>query len=71
MTAHLRLPFTEVHLSSTLLFDFGVYFVVVGGTVLILIALAHQSLRSRRQQPPDETVTRVWRSLMTKSGRPP
>ena len=71
MTAHLRLPFTEVHLSSTLLFDFGVYFVVVGGTVLILIALAHQSLRSRRQQPPDEAVTRVWRSLMTKSGRPP
>ena len=39
----------ELHLSSTLLFDFGVYLLVVGATILMLIALAHQSLRSERQ----------------------
>ena len=48
----------ELHLSSTLLFDFGVYLVVVGATTLMLIALAHQSLRSRRQQSETGT-TRV------------
>ncbi len=37
----------EIHLSSVLLFDLGVYLLVVGATVLILIALGHQSLRSR------------------------
>jgi multicomponent K+:H+ antiporter subunit A len=40
----------EVFLSSTLLFDLGVYLLVVGSTTLILVALAHQSLRSHRQQ---------------------
>jgi multicomponent K+:H+ antiporter subunit A len=40
----------KIHLSSVLLFDFGVYLLVVGATVLILVALAHQSLRSHRQQ---------------------
>ena len=29
----------------------GVFFVVVGTTMLILVALAHQSLRSRRTPP--------------------
>ncbi len=38
----------EVHLSSALLFDFGVYLVVVGATSLMLVALAHQSFRSPR-----------------------
>lgn len=37
-----------VHLSSVLLFDLGVYMVVVGATVLMLIAIAHQSLRRSR-----------------------
>jgi multicomponent K+:H+ antiporter subunit A len=32
-----------------LLFDIGVYVLVVGATVLMLIALAHQSLRSPRR----------------------
>ena len=32
-----------------LLFDLGVYMLVVGATVLMLIALAHQSLRSPRK----------------------
>jgi multicomponent K+:H+ antiporter subunit A len=48
----------EVFLSSTLLFDLGVYLLVLGSTTLILIALAHQSLRSHRQQAEAGT-TRV------------
>ena len=31
----------HVHLSSVLLFDLGVYMLVVGSTVLVLVALAH------------------------------
>ncbi|HLR78328.1 MAG TPA: MnhB domain-containing protein, partial [Burkholderiaceae bacterium] len=38
----------DVHLSSVLLFDLGVYMLVVGATTLMLIALAHQSLRVPR-----------------------
>ncbi|EWM45027.1 hypothetical protein D557_3016 [Bordetella holmesii 70147] len=32
-----------------LLFDLGVYMLVVGATVLVLVALAHQSLRAQRK----------------------
>jgi len=39
-------------------FDLGVYLLVVGATILILVALAHQSLRSHRQQVETST-TRV------------
>ena len=39
-----------VHLSSVLVFDLGVYMLVVGATMLMLIALAHQSLRSPRKR---------------------
>jgi multicomponent K+:H+ antiporter subunit A len=47
-TAHLTLPvFGEVHLPSAMLFDTGVFSVVVGSTLLILVALAHQSVRAR------------------------
>ena len=38
-----------LHLSSVLVFDFGVYMLVVGATMLMLMALAHQSLRSPRR----------------------
>lgn len=38
----------KMPLASALLFDLGVFALVVGATVLILIALAHQSLRSTR-----------------------
>ncbi|RZA07292.1 MAG: monovalent cation/H+ antiporter subunit A, partial [Proteobacteria bacterium] len=38
----------RVPLASALLFDLGVFLLVVGSTVLILIALAHQSIRSPR-----------------------
>ncbi|HZX00153.1 MAG TPA: hypothetical protein VFF10_08840, partial [Trueperaceae bacterium] len=38
----------EVPLSSATLFDLGVLVLVVGATVLMLIALAHQSIRAPR-----------------------
>ncbi len=38
-----------LHVSSVLVFDLGVYMLVVGATMLILISLAHQSLRSPRK----------------------
>ena len=38
-----------IPLSSVLLFDLGVYLLVIGATVLMLIALAHQSMRSPRK----------------------
>jgi multicomponent K+:H+ antiporter subunit A len=40
----------RVPLASALLFDLGVFVLVVGATVLILIAIAHQSIRNAR--PP-------------------
>uniref|UniRef100_UPI00333E3558 monovalent cation/H+ antiporter subunit A n=1 Tax=Castellaniella defragrans TaxID=75697 RepID=UPI00333E3558 len=54
----LVLPVVGVlHLSSVLLFDLGVYMLVVGATVLIIIALAHQSLRFYRKLPPENIPT--------------
>ncbi len=48
-TALLSLPLLgQLHLPSAFMFDLGVFLVVVGTTMLILVALAHQSLRSRR-----------------------
>jgi multicomponent K+:H+ antiporter subunit A len=48
-TAHLILPLVgEVHVPSAMLFDIGVFAVVVGTVVLILTALAHQSGRALR-----------------------
>jgi len=45
----------SLHLSTVLLFDLGVYMVIVGATVLMLIAIAHQSLRqSRKSLSADE-----------------
>ena len=52
-TAHLALPLLgEVHLPSAALFDVGVLAVVVGATLLILTALAHQSIRGHRLLAP-------------------
>ena len=49
MDTHLHLPLVgDLHLSTVLLFDVGVYMLVVGATVLVLVALAHQSARSQR-----------------------
>ncbi|MCB8889297.1 monovalent cation/H+ antiporter subunit A [Vreelandella malpeensis] len=48
-TAHYTLPVLgEIHLPSAFVFDLGVFGVVVGATLLILTALAHQSVRSHR-----------------------
>ncbi|MEB0112172.1 monovalent cation/H+ antiporter subunit A [Variovorax sp. RTB1] len=48
-TAHLHLPLLgEVHVPSALFFDIGVFALVLGATMLILTALAHQSVRSHR-----------------------
>jgi multicomponent K+:H+ antiporter subunit A len=48
-TAHLQLPLLgEIHLPSALFFDMGVFALVLGATMLILTALAHQSIRSHR-----------------------
>lgn len=41
----------KVHTSSALIFDIGVYMLVIGSTILMLIALAHQSLRFYRTLP--------------------
>jgi multicomponent K+:H+ antiporter subunit A len=38
-----------MHLSTVLLFDLGVFLLVVGAAVLILVALAHQSRRGHRR----------------------
>ena len=48
-TAHLHLPVLgEIHVPSALFFDIGVFSLVLGATMLILTALAHQSVRSHR-----------------------
>lgn len=45
-TAHVRVPVIgELELPSAFLFDLGVFSLVVGATGLLLIALAHQSVR--------------------------
>ena len=53
-TAHLALPLVgEVHVPSAILFDLGVFCTVVGATLSMLIAIAHQSLRAHRQEEAD------------------
>jgi multicomponent K+:H+ antiporter subunit A len=48
-TRYLELPLIgPVPFATALVFDLGVYLLVIGATVLILIAIAHQSLRSSR-----------------------
>ena len=55
LTSHfqyLELPLVgRVPLATALLFDLGVFLLVVGATALILIALAHQSIRTPRRRP--------------------
>ena len=48
-TLHVELPVLgEIHLPSAAAFDVGVFAAVVGATLLMLTALAHQSLRAAR-----------------------
>jgi multicomponent K+:H+ antiporter subunit A len=59
---YLELPVLgAVPVASALLFDLGVFLVVVGATALILVALAHQSIRTPRAgriAPVDSTLAR-------------
>jgi multicomponent K+:H+ antiporter subunit A len=49
-TAHLHLPLLgEMHLASALFYDIGVFTLVVGAVLLILVALGHQSVRGHRR----------------------
>jgi multicomponent K+:H+ antiporter subunit A len=49
-TFHFAVPVLgELHVPSATFFDLGVFGVVLSSTLLILIALAHQSIRSHRQ----------------------
>ena len=48
-TAHVVLPLLgEIHIASALFFDIGVFTLVVGSTLLILTAIAHQWVRGHR-----------------------
>jgi multicomponent K+:H+ antiporter subunit A len=59
-TAHVTLPLVgEVHLPSATFFDLGVFAVVVGATLLILTALAHQSIRAHRTAAPDSEASQA------------
>ena len=54
-TAHLHLPLLgDIHFASATFFDLGVFAVVVGSTLLVLTALAHQAVRGRRPAPHAE-----------------
>ncbi|MCB5202469.1 monovalent cation/H+ antiporter subunit A [Neorhizobium sp. T786] len=59
LTSHSRyldLPLIgKVPAASAMLFDLGVFLLVVGSTVLILVALAHQSVRINRIRAIDES----------------
>ncbi|NHC61114.1 monovalent cation/H+ antiporter subunit A [Paenalcaligenes suwonensis] len=57
---HITLPWVgDVHATSALLFDIGVYMLVVGSTILMLLALAHQSLRFYRKLPAPQNSLRT------------
>ncbi|MNI25168.1 Na(+)/H(+) antiporter subunit A [compost metagenome] len=56
-TWHFSLPLLgDIHLASALFFDVGVYGVVVGSTLLILTALAHQSVRGHKTAAQPKSV---------------
>jgi multicomponent K+:H+ antiporter subunit A len=54
--SYVQLPLLgEIPIASALLFDLGVFALVLGATILMLIAIAHQSVRSHRA-PVERTV---------------
>jgi len=56
-TWHLSLPVLgDIHIASALFFDVGVYAMVVGSTLLMLIALGHQSVRAHKPSNQPKTV---------------
>ena len=44
----------DVPAATAMLFDLGVFALVMGATVLMLIAIAHQSLRATRLREHDD-----------------
>ncbi|HET8698757.1 MAG TPA: hydrogen gas-evolving membrane-bound hydrogenase subunit E, partial [Gammaproteobacteria bacterium] len=63
LTLDLHVPLVgAVHLSTVLVFDFGVYMLVIGATVLMLVALAHQALRSPRKSTALSRAVRKMRA---------
>ena len=58
LTAHARyvdIPLVgEVPAATAMLFDLGVFALVMGATILMLIAIAHQSLRAARMRAADD-----------------
>ncbi|MFP2926587.1 monovalent cation/H+ antiporter subunit A [Pyxidicoccus sp. 3LG] len=53
-TWHVTLPVLgELHLASAIFFDLGVFSLVVGSTLFLLVALAHQSVRAHRRPEGD------------------
>jgi multicomponent K+:H+ antiporter subunit A len=66
-----RLPLVgDVHLSTVLLFDLGVFALVIGATLLMLVALAHQSLRSPRREVAPAVLDRDGDGLVTEAESP-
>ena len=62
LTAHARyvdIPLVgQVPAATALLFDIGVFATVVGAVVLMLVAIAHQSLRASRRREQEELAAR-------------
>ncbi len=57
-TAHLHLPLLgEIHIPTAMFLDIGVFALVVGSTLLILTAMAHQSIRRQRKPVREEGAT--------------
>ena len=70
-TAHLHLPlFGDIHVASAMFFDAGVFAVVVGSTLLILTALAHQSIRMPRKPAPPAVLSAVQAVAQAEPGEP-
>jgi len=63
-TAHLHLPLLgEIHVPSAFVFDLGVFAAVVGATMLVLVSLAHQSVRSHRRPTSDAAAAAIGEKL--------
>jgi multicomponent K+:H+ antiporter subunit A len=53
-TWHVALPVVgEIHVPSATFFDLGIFSLVLGSTLFILVALAHQSVRAHREAEGD------------------
>lgn len=72
-TFDITLPLVgEFHLPSATFFDIGVFSTVVGATILILTALAHQSVRGRRAREIviEEILARDAQAIASEDLRP-